>query len=97
MAINGMQFQKGLSLAAFLRDYGTEEQCEAAFIKARWPSGFICPRCGHTEAYEFKRQALRYWQCGAYRQPQDGPVRNSSCVQVCKLCPALPGRGSIPL
>ena len=35
MAINGIQFQKGLSLAAFLQEYGTEEQCEAAFIKAR--------------------------------------------------------------
>jgi hypothetical protein len=57
MAINGIQFQKGLSLAAFLRDYGTEEQCEAAFIKARWPRGFICSRCGHTAAHEFKRQS----------------------------------------
>jgi hypothetical protein len=25
MAINGIQFQKGLSLTAFLRDYDTEE------------------------------------------------------------------------
>jgi hypothetical protein len=46
MAINGIQFQKGLSLSAFIRDYGTEEQCEAAFIKARWPRGFVCPCCG---------------------------------------------------
>ena len=67
MTINGIQFQKGLSLPAFLRDYGTEEQCEAAFIKARWPDGFICPCCGHGAAYEFKRRELRYWQCGACR------------------------------
>jgi ribosomal protein L37AE/L43A len=67
MAINGIQFQKGLSLTAFLRDYGTESQCEAAFIKARWPDGFLCARCGHTTAYEFKRHGLRYWQCGACR------------------------------
>jgi ribosomal protein L37AE/L43A len=70
MALNGIQFQKGLSLAAFLRDYGTEVQCEAAFIKARWPGGFICPCCGHTAAYEFKRKQLRYWQCGACRHHQ---------------------------
>ena len=37
MAINGIQFQKGLSLMDFLADYGTEEQCEAALLKARWP------------------------------------------------------------
>ena len=66
MAINGIQFQKGLSLAAFLKEYGTEEQCEAAFIKARWPHGFVCPCC-HTTAYEFRRQGRRYWQCGACR------------------------------
>jgi hypothetical protein len=46
MAINGIQFQKGLSLSAFFRDYGTEEQCEAAFIKARWPLGFVCVSSG---------------------------------------------------
>ena len=41
MAIDGIHFQKGLSQAAFLKDYGTEEQCEAAFIKARWPNEFV--------------------------------------------------------
>jgi ribosomal protein L37AE/L43A len=67
IAINEIQFQKGLSLSAFIRDYGTEEQCEAAFIKARWPRGFVCPCCGHTAPSEFKRRELRYWQCGAFR------------------------------
>lgn len=32
MAINGIQFQKGMSLAQFMKDYGMEEQCEAAFL-----------------------------------------------------------------
>ncbi|MEY4590698.1 MAG: hypothetical protein RL497_3017, partial [Pseudomonadota bacterium] len=27
MAINKIQFQKGLSLSGFLKDYGTEKQC----------------------------------------------------------------------
>jgi transposase-like protein len=63
MAINPIQFQKGLSLAQFMKDYGTEAQCEAALIRARWPSGFACPRCTHGQAYEFHRHALRYWQC----------------------------------
>ena len=43
MAMNRVQFQPGLSLSAFLRDYGTEDACFSALIKARWPSGFICP------------------------------------------------------
>lgn len=45
MERNGIQFQKGLSLPEFQRLYGTEEQCEAALEKARWPGGFRCPRC----------------------------------------------------
>ncbi|CAN7552761.1 IS1595 family transposase [Duganella sp. LjRoot269] len=67
MAINGIQFQKGMSLAQFMKEYGTEEQCEAALVKARWRDGFECPRCAHRLAYEFKRGATRYWQCKACR------------------------------
>lgn len=33
MAINPIQFQKGLSLRQFMRDYGTDEQCEKALEK----------------------------------------------------------------
>jgi hypothetical protein len=53
MARNAVQFQKGLSEAEFTRRYGTEPQCRAIVIAARWPDGFICPACGggqHTDA-----------------------------------------------
>lgn len=63
MAINEIQFQKGLSLAKFMKDYGTEEQCEDALVTARWRHGYECPRCAHKLAYEFKRSGNRYWQC----------------------------------
>lgn len=46
MARNPVQFQKGLSLADFMSQYGTEEQCHARLMKLRWPHGFECPRCG---------------------------------------------------
>lgn len=68
MAINPIQFQKGLSLSDFLARYGTEAQCEAALMEARWRNGFRCPACGGTNASEFRRSGLRYWQCGACRQ-----------------------------
>lgn len=67
MAINAIQFQKGMSLAQFMKEYGTEEMCEAALLRARWPRGFVCPRCEHGRAYEFHRNAVRYWQCKACR------------------------------
>lgn len=62
MAINGIQFQKGLSLAQFMKGYGTEAECEAALIQTRWPRGFVCPKCAHCVAYEFERSGRRYWQ-----------------------------------
>ena len=65
MAINEIQFQKGLSLIQFMNEYGTETQCEAALAKARWQHGFECPRCAHALAYEFRRGGNRYWQCKA--------------------------------
>ena len=46
MAMNRVQFQPGLSLPAFLRQFGTEEQCQAALERLRWPQGFRCPHCG---------------------------------------------------
>lgn len=63
MARSGIQFQKGLSLPEFLRLYGSEEQCEAALEKARWPDGFRCPRCGsHEHGLVYGRRRKRY-QC----------------------------------
>jgi transposase-like protein len=63
MARNGIQFQKGLSLLAFQRLYGTEEQCEAALEKARWPDGFHCPRCGAQEHGLVYGRRLKRYQC----------------------------------
>jgi ribosomal protein L37AE/L43A len=66
MPMNRVQFQPGLSMAEFVRRYGTEQQCERALIDHRWPSGFICPRCGGVGARtSFVRQSRRYWQCGS--------------------------------
>ncbi len=39
-----------LSLLEFQRRFSTEEACQAALEQARWPEGFVCPRCGHRKA-----------------------------------------------
>ena len=49
MARNAIQFQDGLSLSGFLKRYGSEEQCEDAVRRWRWPDGFRCPKCGERE------------------------------------------------
>ena len=67
MGINPIQFQKGLSIQQFMKDYGSGTQCEETLVAARWPHGVECPYCIHKLAYEFRRRELRYWQCKACR------------------------------
>lgn len=67
MSINKIQFQKGLSMAEFMEQYGTEDQCHAALVASRWPSGFVCAECGGTRHITFERKGLHYWQCQACR------------------------------
>ena len=67
MAINRVQFQPGLSLPAFLQRYGTESVCSEALQQARWPRGFVCPRCAGTAHSRFERQSETLWQCAACR------------------------------
>ncbi len=59
MARNQVQFQKGLSMTAFIQQYGSEAKCFEALFKWRWPNGFICPHCGcdkHCQLTERKLQ-----------------------------------------
>ena len=67
MAMNRVQFQPGLSLMAFLQDYGTKEACESALFEARWPTGFVCPRCEGQSCSTFVRGGQQLWQCTGCR------------------------------
>ena len=64
MRMNRIQFQPGLSMPEFFERYGTEGQCQAALQAARWPRGFVCPKCGGAARTQFVRGGLPYWQCG---------------------------------
>lgn len=61
MAQNSVQFQKGMSLTAFIEKFGDEEQCFDALYKLRWPDGFICPSCGSNKACTLSTRKLQ--QC----------------------------------
>jgi ribosomal protein L37AE/L43A len=68
MAINQVQFQRGLPMAEFMERYGTQEQCHTALVASRWPDGFVCPKCDCRRHSTFLRDGLRYWQCSACRE-----------------------------
>lgn len=63
MTANYVQMQPGLSMFEFLQCYGTQEQCEAAVEAARWPSGFVCPRCEGGSSWAFRRGGQPYREC----------------------------------
>jgi transposase-like protein len=68
MAMNRVQFQPGLSMPDFLRQFATESQCEAAVERARWPQGFRCPHCAETAHYVLRVGARKVFQCRACRK-----------------------------
>jgi transposase-like protein len=68
MPMNRVQFQPGLSMPEFLRQFGTEAQCEAALERARWPEGFRCPHCGQAAHYVLRVGARKSFQCSACRR-----------------------------
>src|ERR1700677_3232220 len=71
MARNKVQFQKGLSEAAFETLYGSEQKCRAVVIASRWPNGFECPACGGRTYSEVVTRRL--FQCSGCRR-QTSPI-----------------------
>ena len=63
MVMNRVQFQQGLSMPGFLDRYGSEAQCEAALIAARWPQGFTCPGCASTTHCVLNVRQRRTFEC----------------------------------
>jgi transposase-like protein len=56
-----MSAYNGISFFEFQERFQTEDDCFQYLHKLRWPYGFICPRCSHTEAYFMKRRKI--FQC----------------------------------
>ena len=50
-----------LTVFDFENRFPTEEACFEYLVSLRWPNGFICPKCGHTEFYLIERRKL--FQC----------------------------------
>ncbi len=81
MSRSAIHFQKGLSLHEFQRLYGTEEQCQAALEKARWPVGYRCPCCqGNEHGFVDGRRLKRYpcRACGHQATLTDGTIMQAT-------------------
>ena len=67
MPMNRVQFQPGLTMVAFMAQYGTEAKCRQAAFHARWPHGYRCPNCARRTHSRFRREGQIYYQCRACR------------------------------
>jgi transposase-like protein len=67
MNANAIHFQPGMSITAFVRDFGSEAQCFQALKAARWPDGFRCPSCGSGQHCEVRQGGRTLFQCSACR------------------------------
>lgn len=43
--------------------FKTEEDCIEALYKAKWPTGFRCPVCSHTQCYVITSRRLPLYEC----------------------------------
>lgn len=43
--------------------YGSEADCVNLLFQARWPNGFSCPCCGHTQACTVTTRRLPLYEC----------------------------------
>ncbi|SCZ85500.1 transposase [Nitrosomonas mobilis] len=92
MAMKKFSFRQ-VSLHEFLRQCGTETQCEAALFAARWPHGWRCLRCD-GERYSCTHNGRKLWEC------LDCDYQYSSIVVLiwlpwCRDCCAPPQRQNL--
>lgn len=75
MVKSQVQFQRGMSLPAFLERYGSEEQCRKALLQQRWPQGFRCPQCEHPGHCRLKqRDVMQCNRCKHQVSPTSGTL-----------------------
>ncbi len=56
-----MRTKKELSLREYMSKFSDEETCIDYLKEKKWPNGYVCPKCGATEAYYLKTR--RRYQC----------------------------------
>ena len=83
MSMNRINFQAGLSMPEFLKQFNIEAQCEAELEQARWPHGFVCTCCAHTGHSMFKVGSHKMFQCQVCRYLTS--FNSGTCFQSTKL------------
>lgn len=62
----------------FDRRFNKEQACLDYLFQLRWPDGFDCPCCGHTEAWKSTRGLYLCRQCGRQQSVTAGTIFHST-------------------
>jgi transposase-like protein len=55
---------KDMGFFQFQNKFRTEKACWKYLLRTRWPTGFVCPRCGHDKAgFHSRRRLLQCKRC----------------------------------
>jgi transposase-like protein len=74
------------NLIEFMRMYGSEAACIEALIVARWPDGFVCPRCAHRRGWRHENRCLiECASCGYQASPTAGTLLHMAKLELHKL------------
>ena len=65
-------------LIEFEERFATEEACLGYLAALRWPGGFVCPTCGHTDAWTTKRGLWHCRGCGRHTSVTAGTIFHRS-------------------
>jgi len=68
-----------MSFMEFAEKYATEDACRQKVFEARWPEGFVCPKCGGTKCcYRAGENAYQCNKCKHKTTPKVGTLMEKS-------------------
>jgi transposase-like protein len=62
------------TLLEFERRFPTDAECRAYLTHARWPEGFVCPRCGAKDAWPTRRHLFVCTSCRHHTSVTAGTI-----------------------
>jgi len=92
MAMNMIQFQKGLSMNDFFERFGSEYQCREYLEKARWSKGFVCPKCeseNHCVVWHGEQKTFQCKDCRTQTTLTSGTIFQNTKLSILKWFQAM--------
>lgn len=84
-----MSTEKRMSLVAFQEHFGTEQQCRDYLVEKRWPTGFVCPKCGATAHCKLSNGMIQCGTCRHQTSVTAGTIMHRTHVPLTKWFLAL--------